>query len=63
VTGADIDISVAPVRDISVSTHYIDLLCAAADAMHEAGLTPRQMVAAMCVIAATYVMKEDDDAR
>jgi hypothetical protein len=47
----------------SVSTHYIDLLCAAADAMHQAALTPKQMVAAMCVIAATYAMKEDDNAR
>jgi hypothetical protein len=57
------DISVAQVSDISVSTHYIDLLCAAADAMYQAGLTPKQMVAAMCVIAATYAMKEDTDAR
>jgi hypothetical protein len=57
------DISVAQMSDISVSTHYIDLLCLAADAMHEAGLTAKQMVAAMCVIAATYAMKEDEDAR
>jgi hypothetical protein len=42
---------------------YIDYLCLAAESMHAQGLTAKQIVAAMCVIAATYAMKEDDDAR
>jgi hypothetical protein len=50
-------------NDDVASHDYIDYLCLAAESMHEAGLTPKQMVAAMCVIAATYAMKEDDDAR
>jgi hypothetical protein len=48
-----------------VAAHdYIDYLCLAAESMHQAALTPKQMVAAMCVIAAAYVdKKEDEDAR
>jgi hypothetical protein len=49
-----------PKTDVA-SHDYIDYLCLAAESMHQAALTPKQMVAAMCVIAATYVDKKDDD--
>jgi hypothetical protein len=51
-----------PKTDVAAH-NYIDYLCLAAESMHAQGLTPKQMVAAMCVIAAAYAMKEDDDAR
>jgi hypothetical protein len=56
------DTTTPPKTDVAAHD-YIDYLCLAAESMHEAGLTAKQMVAAMCVIAATYAMKEDDDAR